>query len=192
MGALGEIGGEEPGHPQKPRRLEHEETDRATAEHTDAGSRAEMGQVHGVKRHPQGLEHRPVGIAEGGGERDETARRPGQPLTEAAVVLPVPREAGLFAEIGVTLEAEGAGLARDGGVQRYAPPVIGDARELVAEDEGPGEAGVADLPLREPVEVGAAEPDRRDPHERLSLARLRAVLLVQAQVALPVEAQAAH
>jgi hypothetical protein len=92
----------------------------------------------------------------------------------------------------VTLEAEVAGLAGDGGVDRHAPPVLGDTRELVAEDEGPGETGVADPPLGEPVKVGAAEADRRHPHERLALARLRPLLLVQAQVALPVEAQAAH
>ena len=86
----------------------------------------------------------------------------------------------------MTVEAGVAGLAGDGGVQRHAPPVVGDTGELVAEDEGPGEAGVADPPLGEPVEVGAAEPDGRHPHERLTLARLRAVLLVQAHVALPV------
>jgi hypothetical protein len=42
------------------------------------------------------------------------------------------------------------------------------------------------------VEVGATEPDRRHTHERLALARLWAVLLVQAHVARPVEAQTAH
>jgi hypothetical protein len=117
---------------------------------------------------------------------------PGHPLPEAAVVLPVAGEADPFAEVRVTLEAELAGLAGDAGIQRHAPPVLGDARELMAEDERPGETGFADPPLGEPVEVGAAEPDCRHPHEGLALARLRAVLLVQADVALPVEAQAAH
>ena len=51
---------------------------------------------------------------------------------------------------------------------------------------------VADSSLGEPVEVGAAEPDRRHPHERLALARLWAILLVQAHVALTVKAQTPH
>jgi hypothetical protein len=42
------------------------------------------------------------------------------------------------------------------------------------------------------VQVGAAEADRGDAHERLGLARLRARLLVQAQVACRVQAQRAH
>jgi hypothetical protein len=151
-----------------------------------------MAQVHRVERDPQRLQHGPVGVAERVRERHETTLRPGQPFPEAAIVGSVPREAGPFAKVGVAFEAEVASEARDGGVQGHAPSVVGDPGTLVAEDEGPDERDLADPSLGEPVEVGAAEADRGDPHQRLAFARLWPLLLVQAHVAFPVEAEATH
>jgi hypothetical protein len=55
-----------------------------------------VGKVDGVERDTEGFEHRPVGIAERGGERNETPLRPRQPLPEAAVVVPMAGEADPF------------------------------------------------------------------------------------------------
>ena len=151
-----------------------------------------MRQIHGVKRHAERLEHRAVRVAERVRQREERALGPRHPLAQAPVVGAVPREAHRLAEVGMAVAAERAGLARDGRVDRDPPSVLRDPRELVAEHERSREPRLADPALAEPVQVGAAEADRGDAHERLAVARLRALFLVQAQVARRVQAQRAH
>jgi hypothetical protein len=74
--------------------------------------------------------------------------------------------------------ADGArltGKARDGGVGHDAQAGVGaildDPRELVAEDEGTLESGIADRPFLVPPDVRAAQADCSHPQTNLSSPR---------------------
>ena len=192
MGTPVEVGGHHLPRPAEPRDLRDEKADRAAAEDSHAVAAADVREVHGVEGDAQRLEKCAVRLGEFGGEGNEAALRPGHPFAKASVGLPVSREADLLAEVRVPLEAEGAGLARDGGIDGHPPAVFGHSRELVAEDQGPCEGGLADRPLAEPMKVRAAESHRTDPHEGLPRPRLRPFLLMQAQVSSAVQPQDAH
>ncbi len=89
-------------------------------------------------------------------------------------------------------EAERAALARDRGLDRDEPPVLGSPGHLVAGHDRAGDP-VAPYPaLLEPVEVRAAEADGLDAKEHLAGAGLRALLLVDPDVAKTVQAGGAH
>ena len=69
----------------------------------------------------------------------------------------------------MALEAERAVPARDRGLDRHEPAVLGAPGHLVAGHDRPRRGAVAaDPALLEPVEVRAAEADRLDAHERLA------------------------
>jgi hypothetical protein len=100
------------------------------------------------------------------------------------------------AEVLVAVEARAAAPAWDRRVDRdtlaRARPLRDDGHRFVPEHERPFEDRVADPALREPVQVGSAEPDRRDAQQRLVRARGAHGLLVQAHVADVVEAERDH
>jgi hypothetical protein len=145
-----------------------------------------------VEGDPQRLEERAVGYGESGRERNEAALRPGHPLPETTIVLPVSREADRFAEVRVSLQTQRAGLARNRRIDGHPPAVVGHSRELVAQHERPRDGGLADRSLAEPMKVRAAESNRPDAHEGFARLRLRPLLFVQPQVSFPVEPQGTH
>jgi hypothetical protein len=107
-------------------------------------------------------------------------------------VLPVTGETDLLAEIRVSVEAERAGLTGHGRIDSHSPAVFSHSRELVAQDQRPGDRCLADRTLAEPVEIRAAEPHRADPHEGFARLRCRPLLVMEPEVSLPVEPEGAH
>ena len=83
-----------------------------------------------------------------------------------------------------------AGSTRDALARARA--VLDHGHRLVAEHERALEDRVADRALGEPVQVGAAEPDRRDAQHHLVGPRLAHRLVVHADVADVVEAERDH
>ena len=73
-----------------------------------------------------------------------------------------------------------------------AVPEIDDTRYLVTEHQGAVEHGISDAALGEPMPVRAAQSDRRDADQLVTRAGLRIRLIVQAQIARRVEADAPH
>ena len=108
----------------------------------------------------------------------------------------MPGEPQLGAEVRSLHAADGAAAARHSGIENHPLARTGTgfdgADELVPEDEGLRQDGVADRALGEPVPVGAAEADRRHANEQLALTRLGRRLLVQAKVAWAVQTQRLH
>src|SRR5207245_10605794 len=115
------------------------------------------------------------------------------PLREAAVVGAVAGEARPLAQVGMAVAAGRAVGARQRGVHRHAPAVLGDAAELVAQHERARRAGdAADPALHEPVDVRPAQADRAHAHQRLAGRGPRPLLLVEPQVAPAVQPRHAH
>jgi hypothetical protein len=192
VGARGEVGRDEPGRAGGLRDLQAEEADRAAAEDADRVARAHVAEVDGVDRDAERLEHGAVLGAEALGQGDDAVGGPGHPLAQRAVVRAVAGEADRRAEVGVALEAGQAAPAVDGRVDRGEAAVRRAARELVAGHERPRDPRAADAALLEPVQVGAAQPDGRDAHQRLALRRRGHGLVVQTHVACAVEPCRAH
>ena len=145
-----------------------------------------------MDRDPERLEHRAVDGGEAVRQREEAVLRPGHPLAHRAVVLVLAREADGGAEVRVPLEAERAALARDRGLDRHEPAVLGPAGHLVAGHDRARDPARPDPALLEPVEVRSAEADGLDADQHLAGAGLRALLVVDPDVALAVQSGGAH
>ena len=190
-GAAREVGGQEAGRPGRLRHLQAQETDRAAAEDAHARSRPDVGEVHGVERDPERLEQGAVGIGEPGGQG--TRHRSGHAIhsRRAAVVLPGRRSGSLDRGWG---DPRGRGRSPGRGWRGPAPRAA--RPRCRPRSRGRGRAAGRDRCRRSPPPRTSGGRSRRarppDPHERLALAGLWPLLLVQAHVALPVEGQAAH
>jgi hypothetical protein len=134
----------------------------------------------------EGLQHRTGRVADLVGERVQELVRPGHELPHGAVLLPVPGEPDVQAQVVVALAAEPAGPVRDSRVDGHpltAPVAFLDhARRFVAQDQRVIQGRVADPALVPPVQVRAADADGRDPHQALSRPGNRHRLVGQAQV----------
>jgi hypothetical protein len=101
-----------------------------------------------------------------------------------------------LAQVRLACEALGASTARHRGVDRDAlartRPGLDRPDELVPEDQGAVEDGVADPPFQEPVPVRATEAHGRHSHDDLALAGLGCGLVVEPQIARAVEAEGFH
>src|SRR5262245_39012937 len=113
-------------------------------------------------------------------------RRPRHVLAQRAVLHAMAGKDDVRAEVPVAAPARLTPFARDRRIHGNATAVqlaaLHDSGELVSQNEWPGEPGVADLALTEPVQVGAAEPDRRDADEALAVAGHRNRLAHKAYV----------
>jgi hypothetical protein len=123
-----------------------------------------VGEVEGVQRDAERFQQRAVVVGELVGQRVQAVGRPGQELPQAAVAGAVPGEDHVGAQVAVPVPAGLADAARDGRVDRDPDAVVRSAadhaRHLVTQHERAGHHGVADPALGEPVQVGAADPDR--------------------------------
>ena len=179
-----------------PGQCDHAQPDRPAPDDGDHGADARLAQVVRVQRDPERLEHRRVRVAQGVGHRMQQDSRPGDDLAQTAVVGAVPREPDRGAQVAVALQALLAPPARERGIHRDPPPVVGpaldDPGELVPEHQGTRQAGVANAALREPVQVGAAQPDRRHAHQALARARGRQGLVGDPDVSHTVQPRDLH
>jgi len=132
--------------------------------------------------HTQRLKHCAIGVAQRVWNRKETARRPGQPFAQAAVICAVPGKMQSRTKVWVAFSAVFALLARDSWINGHALTGFGYTRKLVAQHKLPCQTGIANARFAEPVQVGAAQTDRRDPHQRLIRAGGGGWLIVQAHV----------
>jgi hypothetical protein len=144
--------------------LDDEQADRSAADDRDARADLDVAQVERVDGHAERLQHGATGVADLVGQGEELAVWPDEELAQATVGGAVPGEPNGRAEVRVALEAAFADAARyrrvDGDPGSGARTRLDDPGELVAEHERPGQHGVADPSLGEPVQVRTAESDR--------------------------------
>ena len=155
-----------------------------------------LPEVECVQRDAQRLQQRSLRVREFLGKRVGEPLGPGQARSQGAVLGAVAREPQPGTQVRVSGEADVAAAAGHRGIERHSLPRAGARldrpHELVAEDEGPVEGGVADPSLEKPVPVRAAEADRRHAHEDLAVPRLGRGLVVEPEVARAVEAKGLH
>jgi hypothetical protein len=151
--------------------LEQHQTDRAAPDHRDRTPESNMAEVKAMQCHSEWFEQSYCLVAEAFGHGIEQVGGPRQVLTQATVGRAVARKANLRAEVAESSAASFAGTARDRGVDSHPlsvqRPALDGPSELVAEHQRRGELGVADVPLTEPMKIGAAQPDRGDAHQAL-------------------------
>src|SRR5690242_4594546 len=96
---------------------------------------------------------------------------PREVLAQSAVLTAVPGEDDVRTEVAIAAKAHLTLPTRQGRIHRDGHPVTGsaldDSREFVPWHHRPGQLRVADARLGEPVQVGTAQPDRRDAHQFL-------------------------
>jgi hypothetical protein len=96
-------------------------------------------------------------------------RWPTQELPQSAVLSTVTGEHDFGTEVAVTADAHLALPTWQGRVHCNAHPVprtaLDDTGEFMTWHQWSRQLCVADAGLREPVQVGSAQPDRRDPHQ---------------------------
>src|SRR6266542_5310569 len=126
-----------------------------------------------------------LGFAEVVRDGVDRAFGPSDELAQATVRLAVACEPETEAQVVLATGAQRAVPAGRGWIDRNAPapmaPGLGDATELVTQDERPGQCGVADAPIEQPVSIGTTQPHGGDAHERLALGGLWRRLLVATQ-----------
>jgi hypothetical protein len=190
VGRDGDIGACEPQY------LHEQQAERTAAVDAGARARPDATELERVQRDAERLEQRRLDVRKRVGERMEEPFRPGHQLPQRTVGRPVSGEPAGDAEVLVAVEARAAASARDRRVDRDTlarpRPLRDHAHRLVPEHERPLEGRVADPALGEPVQVGSAQPDRRDAQRRLVGARGAHGLVVQAHVADAVEAERDH
>ena len=108
-------------------------------------------------------------------------RRPGQELTQTAVIGAVPRKANRNAEVSIALQTWLTHPAWERGVDGDPSPVVGpaldDPRELVPEHQWMRELRVTDTAIGEPMQVRTTQTNRCYPNEGLARARGRPELI---------------
>src|SRR5690606_28912714 len=176
--------------------LDREQPDRAAADDGDRVADAAVGEVPGVQRDAEGLEHRAVGSRHALGQRVQQVGGPGDQLGHAAVERAVAGELDVHAEVAVPRLAHLAAAARDRGVDGdgHAVEVARGAHagELVPRHGRAGQRRVADAALAEPVQVRPAQPDVGDPHQRVPLGDVGVGGLLDPDVTHTVQHRDAH
>ena len=193
---LERVDGEHDARAGRDAHLRQQQADRTAADDRHARADADVTEVDRVDGDPERLEQRPGDAVQRLGQRVQPAGRPAQVLLQAAVPAPVTGEPHVGAEVRMALAAQIAVLARDRRVDGDAAAGqragLDNARELVPDHQRGVQARVSDRALVEPVQVGSADADGLDAHERLARPRLGLRLVGHAQVADAVEARDAH
>ncbi len=145
-----------------------------------------MAEVERVDGHPQGFQHGAVRVTHLIRQRVQQLVRPGHELPHGPVLLPVPGEPDVQAQVAVALAAGPAGPVRDSRVDGHpltAPRAFLDhPGRFVAQHQRVIQGRVADPALVPPVQVRAADADGRDPDQALSGPGYRHRLVGQAQI----------
>jgi hypothetical protein len=147
-----------------------------------------------MERDTERFQHRGVGVAQGVWNGVQKRRRPGDVVSQAAIVLAVAGETDCWTEVAIAFHALFAHSTRPCGVEGYPSPIVqptlDDSSELVPEYERMQELGIPDTSFGEPVEVRSAQPYGGHPDEALALSRGWPVLLSSPDV--PHCVQAGH
>ncbi len=190
------IGGHDRRRARHARQLDQQEPDRPAAEHADRVAGPDAPQAECVDPHAERLQHCARGVVDRVRQRHGVSRGPGQQLAQRPVGHGVAQEPHPWAQVaapGRARLARAAGDLRVEGNPLACPRSVDDhARRLVAEDQRPGEDGVADPGFVVPVQVGAADPHGRHPDQDLVRPRDGGRLVGQAEVADAVEAERPH
>src|SRR6185437_15521481 len=160
------------------------------------GAEPDVPEVQGVDGDAERFEQRAVGVGHAVRQRVQQARWPGQQFAHGPVLVTMPGEADVEAQVAVAVQARPAPAAGDRRVDRH-PGAAPRARldhpgGLVAEHQGAGDDGVPDSCLVPPVQVGAADPDRRHPYEFLAWPSGRLLFVGYPQVTGAVQAGGPH
>ena len=186
---------DDPRRADRPERSDEQEPHRPAPDDRGAHPGANMTEADRMERDPQRLEECHLIVADRVGDRQQQSCRPGHPFSKSAIGDAVAREAHVRAEVAVACPARLAVPACTARLERHpeAGPWTGldDPADLVAEHERLGDprAGAA---LDVPVEVGAAEPDRRHTDHLLAGGGDRLGQPLEPQVADAVEPERVH
>jgi hypothetical protein len=104
----------------------------------------------------------------------------------------MPGEEEILTQVRITSQAVAALSTGYAGIYCHALALLGHPGELVAEDQRPIQARIADATLMKPVQVRSTKADRLDVEERLTRSGKGIRLLVDAQVTETVKAKSSH